>query len=69
MTSFYVNSYAPLVSTSAGVEASRRFGIEPFVDYSIRREPDLEHEYPAITCVCRGGISRRGLSRATWSRI
>lgn len=27
----------------------------PFVDGSIRREPDFEHDYPAITCLCRGG--------------
>jgi hypothetical protein len=27
----------------------------PFVDGSIRREPDLEHPFPTITCLCRAG--------------
>jgi hypothetical protein len=53
MPSFYLNSYAPLVASKAGREASMRYGIEPFVDGSIRREPDLEHDYPAISCLCR----------------
>ena len=51
---FYLNSYHPLCLTVAGRDASRRFGIDPFVDGSIRREPDLEHDFPAITCLCRG---------------
>jgi hypothetical protein len=54
MASFYVNSYAPLVSTADGRYACERHHFPPFVDYSIRREPDLEHEHPAISCVCRG---------------
>lgn len=53
MGSFFLNSYVPLAASKAGREASLRFDIEPFVDGSIRREPDLEHEYPAITCLCR----------------
>lgn len=53
MPSFYLNSYAPLVTSKAGRDASTAFGIEPFVDGSIRREPDLEHDFPAITCLCR----------------
>ena len=27
----------------------------PFIDASIRREPDFEHSEPVITCLCRGG--------------
>lgn len=53
MASCYLNSYAPLVTTAAGRSASERLGIAPFVDGSIRREPDLEHAYPAISCLCR----------------
>jgi hypothetical protein len=54
MPNFYLNSYAPLVASKSGREASARFIIPPFVDGSIRREPDLEHEFPAISCLCRG---------------
>lgn len=53
MPSFYLDSYAPLVASKHGREASQAFNILPFVDGSIRREPDLEHEFPAITCLCR----------------
>jgi hypothetical protein len=54
MPSFYLNSYDPLVSSEYGRQASERHCILPFVDGSIRREPDLEHRYPAISCLCRG---------------
>jgi hypothetical protein len=53
MSSFYLNSYAPLAASKAGREASVESHIPPFVDGSIRREPDLEHEFPAISCLCR----------------
>ncbi len=51
----YLNTYAPLVITRAGIEAARSTGLSPFVDGSIRREPDLEHAFPSITCLCRAG--------------
>lgn len=54
--SLYLNTYGPLVLRPAGHTASDRFGIPPFVDGSVRREPDLEHAFPAITCLCRGGL-------------
>jgi hypothetical protein len=50
---YYLVTYAPLVMSSAGREASSLQGLPPFIDGSIRREPDLEHEYPAISCLCR----------------
>lgn len=53
MPNYYLNSYAPLVASAVGRLASRERGIPPFVDGSIRREPDLEHELPAISCLCR----------------
>ncbi|MCC5787224.1 MAG: hypothetical protein JJU33_11050 [Phycisphaerales bacterium] len=52
---FYFVTFRPLVSTKAGREASERYSLPPFVDGSIRREPDFEHEMPAISCLCRGG--------------
>lgn len=49
----FLPTYAPLVWSRHGREAAEQFEIEPFVDGSIRREPDLEHDFPAITCLCR----------------
>ncbi len=54
MPHYYLNTYAPLVTSSAGRLACQEYDIPPFVDGSIRREPDLEHEYPVISCLCRG---------------
>ena len=51
---FYLNSYAPLIASPEGRSASELLGIPPFVDGSIRREPDLEHRFPSISCLCRG---------------
>lgn len=53
MASFYINTYDPLVASRAGRLASEEYGLPPFVDGSIRREPDLEHTFPSITCLCR----------------
>ena len=53
MPNYYLNTYAPLVASGAGRKASREHAIPPFVDGSIRREPDLEHEHPGISCLCR----------------
>ncbi len=54
MPVFFVNSYAPLAFTRVGRVASKEHNVPPFVDGSIRREPDFEHPFPAITCLCRG---------------
>jgi hypothetical protein len=51
--SFYLNSYIPLAASKAGRDASKKYGIPPFVDGSIRREPDFEHRLPGISCLCR----------------
>jgi hypothetical protein len=53
VASLYLNTYQPLVATPAGRSASESLGIPPFVDGSIRREPDLEHANPSISCLCR----------------
>lgn len=55
MACLYLNTFAPLACTADGLDASERYGLPPFIDGSIRREPDFEHARPAITCLCRGG--------------
>lgn len=54
MANLYLNTYAPLVATASGRAASETHGLLPFVDGSIRREPDLQHPMPSISCLCRG---------------
>ncbi len=34
----------------------KHFGIQPFVDGSCRREPDLESSYPSVTALCHGKL-------------
>jgi hypothetical protein len=53
MSSFFISTYVPLISTRAGREAAAQYAHPPFIDGSIRREPDLEGKYPSITCLCR----------------
>lgn len=53
MASLYLNSFKPLALNKSGVASSERHGLPPFIDGSIRREPDLEHAAPVITCLCR----------------
>jgi hypothetical protein len=50
---YILNQFFPLAATRAGRKACKEFGIEPFVDSSCRREPDLESEYPSISSACR----------------
>jgi hypothetical protein len=49
----FLNTYTPLVRSEAGRQASKQCKLPPFIDGSIRREPDLQHKWPAITCLCR----------------
>ena len=49
----YLVTFAPLAKTQAGRQAIARFGLPPFIDGSIRREPDFQHPLPAMTCLCR----------------
>jgi hypothetical protein len=51
----FLNTCTPLVRNKAGRQASERFRLPPFIDGSIRREPDLQHKWPAISCLCRAG--------------
>lgn len=51
----FVNTYRPMVVTRYGIDACATHDIPPMVDGSIRREPDLEHRWPSISCLCRKG--------------
>lgn len=53
MIPIFLNSFHPLVRTRKGQEAISAYSLPPFIDSSIRREPDLEHPFPAITALCR----------------
>jgi hypothetical protein len=37
------------------VAAAEKHAYPPLIDGSIRREPDLQHRYPSISCLCRAG--------------
>ena len=52
----YLNTYAPLAINRVGRAAALKYAIPPFVDGSIRREPDLEQRYASISCLCRGAM-------------
>jgi len=54
MSCAYLASFRPLCSTRHGRAAVDALEIPPFVDGSCRREPDLEHEKPGISALCRG---------------
>jgi hypothetical protein len=51
----YVVKYRPLCSTAQGRTAVSRDRLPPYIDGSCRREPDLQSQYPSISCLCRGG--------------
>jgi len=50
----YLNTYRPLASSKAGWRIIERHALPPYVDASIRREPDLQSLYPSISALCRG---------------
>ena len=52
-TRAYLNSYRPLVLTTAGRQAITKYGLPPLTDGSCRREPDFESSHPSITALCR----------------
>lgn len=52
----YLVTYKPLCVNKKGKEVAKKYHLPLFIDLSIRREPDLESEYPSITCVCRDGL-------------
>ena len=50
----YLSKYRPLVSYERGLRAIAEYRIQPYVDASCRREPDLENPYPAISAIVHG---------------
>ena len=50
---WYLVTYEPLCFRRAGQRAIEQHGYAPFVDFSCRREPDLEAKPPAISALCR----------------
>jgi len=50
---FFLNSYHPLCEFRKGREISMQTKTPPFVDNSIRREPDFQHRFPSISGLCR----------------
>ena len=53
MSKNYLITYKPLCKTRMGRTAIQRYGYPPFVDFSIRKEPDFQNPFPAISCLCR----------------
>jgi hypothetical protein len=53
MSRAFLASFRPICSTRHGRAAVEAFDIPPFADGSCRREPDLEHEMPGISALCR----------------
>ena len=52
----YLVTYRPICYSDKGLTAIETHGISKYVDFSCRREPDLEHEYPSITALCRASV-------------
>lgn len=50
---YFLNSYHPLCETEQGRRVVTQHRIPPFVDYSIRREPDFQNPFPSVTGLCR----------------
>ena len=46
-------TYKPLCSNIFGINAIKSFSLNPYIDSSCRREPDLELSNPSISGLCR----------------
>lgn len=54
---FFLNSYQPICGYAFWKTLRENDKtIPPFVDGSCRREPDLEHVFPAVSALCRAGL-------------
>ena len=69
MGRLFLNTYAALVATPAGREASKRFGLPPFIDGSIRREPDLEAVFGEVPATRNPGALHLRLLRPLLERL
>lgn len=52
-TYYFLNSYHPLGETKAGRIICDKYNLQPYIDFSIRREPDFESKRPSISGLCR----------------
>lgn len=51
---YYLNTFKPLCLTGTGRQAVQQYDLPPYIDSSIRREPDFEHAvFPSISALCR----------------
>jgi len=55
MSRNFLTTYRPLCGTAFGRRSIALHALPPFVDGSCRREPDLQHEWPSISALCRAG--------------
>jgi hypothetical protein len=55
----YLNAYQPLAAHGIGREAAQQHRLPPLSDGSIRREPDLAHDYPGVSGLCRSDLAPR----------
>ena len=49
----YLVSYHPLAEKKKGFNIAINSGLPPYIDNSIRREPDFQSAYPSISALCR----------------
>jgi len=56
-------TYKPLCKSAKGIEICRKFSIAPYIDASIRREPDFQCPMPTITGLCRPNLTARSLRK------
>lgn len=52
----FLCKYRPLAYCERGRQAATDHRLAPFTDASCRREPDLEHEYPAISAISEAAV-------------
>jgi hypothetical protein len=57
--SVFFTSFYPLCCMAQGIKAIENYNLPPFIDGSCLREPDFQHDYPAITGLCRPGFVDR----------
>ncbi|MBP1157665.1 MULTISPECIES: hypothetical protein [unclassified Paenibacillus] len=46
-------SYYPMILNGRGRRAVEKHQLKPYIDHSVRREPNFDHAYPGISALCR----------------
>ncbi|WP_145414856.1 hypothetical protein [Paenibacillus xylanexedens] len=46
-------TYYPMILKARGRKAIKKYQLKPYIDHSIRREPNFDHDYPGISALCR----------------